>query len=503
MLVLPDTQNDVEQQARPAGYLKPRGMEDAASNAAPREDRRRIAPDREESLRNGAPREDRWRIAPDREEALRNAAPREDRRRIAPDREESLRNVAPREDRRRIAADREESLGNAAPREDRRRIAPDREDARPNPPGSPALQAQNDRRVAGYCQSGLNPESDEFTQSTGGQANMERVLAARGARKLIEECAAVKGGEEALVVTDFLMLDVAEAIATAAKSVAREVAVMIMPPRRTDGAEPPACVAAAMKSSDVFFTPVSKSITHSDATRSALAAGARGVMLTQYNLRMLEGGGIDADFAAIKPVCEWVGERWSEGRHVRITAPAGTDITASIEGRLGNPHPGLAHSAGAMTTVPNIEASVSPVEGTCEGVIVADASIPYFGIGVLHQPVRYTVRSGRAVHIDGGRQAQEVARMMADCHDDNVYNIAQLSIGLNPYCRVQGVMLEDEGAYGTCHIGIGTSTLLGGTVKTALHYDVLIWRPTVEIDGNTIMQGGVLLHPLAKVLVKG
>lgn len=92
---------------------------------------------------------------------------------------------------------------------------------------------------------------------------------------------------------------------------------------------------------------------------------------------------------------------------------------------------------------------------------------------------------------------------MAECRDQNVYNIAQLSIGLNPYCRVQGVMLEDEGAYGTCHVGIGTSTLLGGTVKTALHYDALLWHPTIEIDGQVLMKDGILLYPLAeKVLVK-
>ncbi|MDP2856906.1 MAG: leucyl aminopeptidase [Bacillota bacterium] len=333
---------------------------------------------------------------------------------------------------------------------------------------------------------------------------MERILAARGARKLVEECAGLKNREDVLVVTDFLTLDVAEAVATAARSVTPEVTVIVMPPRRTDGAEPPACVAAAMKASDVFFTPVSKSITHSDATRMALAAGARGIMLTQFNLGMLQGGGIDADFAAIRPVCEWVGKCWADGTSVRITAPGGTGITASLAGRPGNAHPGIAHERGTMTTVPNIEASVSPVEGTCEGMIVADASIPYFGIGVLDEPVRYTVRSGRAVSIDGGRQAQEVARMMADCRDENVYNIAQLSIGLNPHCKVQGVMLEDEGAYGTCHIGIGTSTLLGGTIKTVLHYDALIWHPTIEIDGQIIMKDGALLHPLAAtVLVKG
>ncbi len=79
---------------------------------------------------------------------------------------------------------------------------------------------------------------------------------------------------------------------------------------------------------------------------------------------------------------------------------------------------------------------------------------------------------------------------MADQHDINVYNIAQLSFGLNPLCQMQGVMLEDEGVYGTSHIGIGTSSLLGGTVKAKMHYDVIMWNPTLELDGVVVLRDG-------------
>ncbi len=330
---------------------------------------------------------------------------------------------------------------------------------------------------------------------------MKEIMMMKGARKVVTHCANVLPGEQVLLVTDFQLHGIAKTVAAAAYEITPRVVVVTMPPRSLDGEEPPVCVAAAMKEADVIFTPVSKSITHTNAVRSALSGGARGIMLTAFAESMLISGGLDADFAAIKPVCDWVAERWTEGQFVTITTPGGTHLTASITGRKGNSHPGLAHVPGSMTAVPNIEASISPVEGTAEGMIVIDGSIPVFDIGVVREPVRYRVEKGKIVKIEGGSQAARIASIMAGCHDENVYNIAQLAIGLNPHCRLQGLMLEDEGVYRTCHVGIGTSTLLGGGVKTALHYDAVMWHPTIVIDQTKILSDGILQHPLADQLL--
>ncbi len=56
-----------------------------------------------------------------------------------------------------------------------------------------------------------------------------------------------------------------------------------------------------------------------------------------------------------------------------------------------------------------MEANVSPLEGTADGVIVADGSIPYIGIGVLEEPVTIKVENGRIVDISGGYQAKMLA----------------------------------------------------------------------------------------------
>ena len=53
-------------------------------------------------------------------------------------------------------------------------------------------------------------------------------------------------------------------------------------------------------------------------------------------------------------------------------------------------------------------------------------------------------------------------------------------------------MLEDEGVLGTVHIGIGTNITLGGHVKAALHYDLIMWQPTIVLDGQVVLENGQL-----------
>ena len=70
--------------------------------------------------------------------------------------------------------------------------------------------------------------------------------------------------------------------------------------------------------------------------------------------------------------------------------------------------------------------------------------------------------------------------------------VAGLTIGKGKYKGVegemQGIMLEDEGVFGTVHIGIGTNITLGGRIKAAIHYDLILWHPTVELDGRVVLE---------------
>jgi 2,5-dihydroxypyridine 5,6-dioxygenase len=294
-----------------------------------------------------------------------------------------------------------------------------------------------------------------------------------------------------LIVTDPHKVPIGEALAAAALEAGAEAMITVMVTRREDGQEPPAPVAAAMKAADVIFTPVSVSITHTAAIRDACAAGSRAVVMTAFSERMMTRGGIDADFRKQKVICEKVARRFHEGSKVRITTPAGTDVTLSIAGREGIAKTCIVEP-GEFSPVPDIEATVSPVEGSAEGVIVVDASIPYLGIGVLNETVRCQVKEGSIVSVEGGAAAKILRESWAGMKDPNVYNVAELGIGLNPACRLTGEMLEDEGCWGTVHFGTGTSITLGGKVKAACHYDLLMHRTTIIVDGKYILRDGEL-----------
>lgn len=318
---------------------------------------------------------------------------------------------------------------------------------------------------------------------------MKQMLMSKGAKIIVEVCAGVKAGEKAVIVTEPSMMGMAEAIAAAVVAADAEPIITIMPPRKADGQEPPVAVAAAMKASDVFFNVVNKSITHTQATRDAAAAGSRGIMMTQFNEGMLMHGGVFADFAAVAPQCQAVAQAMADSKVITVTTPLGTNITFSAEGRPGNALTCIT-SPGHFTTVPTVEANVSPIEGTAEGVIIADASIPYIGIGLLEEPIRCKVEKGFITEVIGGKQAQMLIEDWQAKNDPNVYNIAELGIGLNPECTFVGAMLEDEGVYGSVHFGIGTNITLGGHTKAACHYDLIMKHATVIADGKVVLKDG-------------
>jgi leucyl aminopeptidase (aminopeptidase T) len=325
---------------------------------------------------------------------------------------------------------------------------------------------------------------------------MDAFLMMRGARKIVEVCAAVKPGESVVIVadTDSTMLEIADVLAAAAHEREAEVVVTVMSPRAVDGAEPPRAVVEAMKAADVALLPVSYSISHSKGLREAMSSGTRVVSLVALTKDMMVRGGIEADFPKLRPLCDAVAASLSAAEEAFLTSRGGTDVRLKLAGRIGNSHPCIVDRPGTFTTVPGLEANISPAEGQGEGVIVFDGSIPNLRMGVVDAPVVVEVRRGSIVKISGGRHADILRRVWERQKDPSVYNVAQLAVGLNPECTpFTGVWLNDHGAYGTVHIGIGTSANIGGTTQAPLHFDGMMYRPTLRLDTRTILEDGKVL----------
>ena len=274
-----------------------------------------------------------------------------------------------------------------------------------------------------------------------------------GARRLVHVNGRVRPGEIVVVVTDPTMGRYAEAVASAAREAGAAVTVCIISLRDRDGQEPPPPVGRAMAEAAVIFSPVRVSITHTRAMRTALEAGARVCMMTAYT----------------------------------DTSPRGTDLRFGIAGRVANvltniPNPG------ELAPVPDIEVNVVPVTGSAAGTLIMDASVPYLGIGILEEPIVCAVRDGAIVDMTGGAQADFLRKRLESFGDPHCFNVAELGVGLNPNARLTGEMLEDEGVMGTIHIGIGTSYTLGGEIVAPMHYDLLMWAPTIAVDGRIVQR---------------
>jgi leucyl aminopeptidase (aminopeptidase T) len=314
----------------------------------------------------------------------------------------------------------------------------------------------------------------------------------RGAKILVRTCARVSEGESVAVVADPERMPIALALMDEIEAAGATPSLLIPPPRSIDNEEPARVVAAALLGAQVVFLPVSLAMAHTRAVREAIGARARVLSMTAFTERMMREGGLFTDFAARRPTCLELARRLSEGARLRVTTRAGTDLSMSLDGVIGNSHACLLHGPG-FTAVPNIEANCAPTQGTAHGVFVCDGSIPYYGVGVTRSPVTFRIDAGFVTRIDGGEQARDLEALLASQNDEWVYNLAQFAFGLNVDCvEFTGEMLNDEGVNGTVHIGIGTSANLGGTVSAKTHFDAICRAPTVWIDDDVVLRDGVV-----------
>jgi leucyl aminopeptidase (aminopeptidase T) len=311
-----------------------------------------------------------------------------------------------------------------------------------------------------------------------------------GARRVVTVSAAVRAGETVVVVTDpNRPPDVAAALMTAIAEIGATPIAITMPVIPS-GAEPPLPVARAMAAADVILAPTSGAIYHTTALQDAAAAGARFIALTGFVKDVLVRGGVFADFPALAPRATRLAELLSQAHEARVVAPGGTDLTVRLDGRTAVPITGLVRNPGERSACPDLEAFIAPLETSAEGIVVVDASASI--VGVLAEPLRITVRGGRAVAIEGAA-AGPIRAALAAAGTPDAFTLAELAFGLNPEGLIRGVIVEDEGVAGTGHVALGSNTSFGGSSAAPIHLDFVYHRPTLWLDGRPIMEDGRLV----------
>lgn len=309
-------------------------------------------------------------------------------------------------------------------------------------------------------------------------------------RIAIKECMGTKKNESVLIITDELKNEIGYSLYENALALGHKALYIEMKSGKVNGEEPPAEIAELMQKFDVVFCPTAKSLTHTDARRSASAKGVRIATFPGITKDVMIRG-MNADYKKISRLSIKLKNILEEGHFVRVTAPAGTDISFEIAGRTAFASKGLFHKKGESGNLPTGETFLAPIEGTANGVFVVDGSMAGLGL-IKNANIKIEVKDGYAGKISGGTLASKLKKML-DKEGKDARSIAEFGIGTNDSAKLSGVLLEDEKVMGTIHIALGNNISMGGKVNVPIHLDGVVKKPTVWLDDKKIMDNGNLL----------
>ncbi len=306
-------------------------------------------------------------------------------------------------------------------------------------------------------------------------------LIEKAAKTVIDVCMAVRKGEKVLIVTDRLTKDVGQALYDASEKVT-DTTLIVIEPTGLSGKEPPKEVAALMKKFDVVLCPTKYSLTHTYARKNACRAGARIATLPGITSDMFART-INIDYKEMLKLSQKLADALKGVHRVKVVTNSGTNIIMEVKGRRVDIDSGLIHEKRGFGNLPAGEVSLSPREKKSNGVIVIDS------MEDLAEPKTKTyVKNGLVQEVEGDKQFRDKLWKLK-----NARNIAELGIGTNPNAKVVGNILEDEKVLGTCHIAYGSNISYGGRVKSDIHWDAILLRPTIWFDNKKIMDSGELL----------
>jgi leucyl aminopeptidase (aminopeptidase T) len=308
----------------------------------------------------------------------------------------------------------------------------------------------------------------------------------RAVRTVLRDCLRVEPAEEVLVICNPVTEELGALMRIEAEGDGAFATLAVISELDSNGAEPPALVAAAMIAANVVLAPTIQSLSHTYARRAANQAGVRIATLPGVTEDMLARL-MNADMAKLRRRGAAVAAAMNSGSEARITCRHGSDLRLGLEDRVPIADAGVLDAPGAFGNLPCGEAFVAPTGG--EGTLVIDGSIA--GVGAVDTPVELTVRDGHLADATGPEGATLLELLTA--HGEDGTNVAELGIGTNEEATLTGNILEDEKILGTAHVAFGASAAIGGNVQVPVHLDCVIIEPTIEIDGNEIVREGDLL----------
>ena len=305
------------------------------------------------------------------------------------------------------------------------------------------------------------------------------------AERAIKQSLRLRPGEKFLLVTDRQKLEIAEALAYWARQAGAETTTYLMTETLRPITEPTRLFKEMIRRVSVTAYLLEGRIEEKPFRGFMVAEGGRHgriCMMPGLTRDMMERL-VNIDFSEMDKFTRKIIRLMKDAGRVVIENPSGTHIEFSVKGRVWHNDNGNISRKGMHGNLPAGECYTAPVEETFTGRLVISLIDDELGHGVME------FKKGKLIRFRG-KGVEKVVKTIG--RDPTGRIIGEFGIGTNFGARISANMLEAEKAFGTVHFAIGDSYGIGKN-KSRLHYDALIDKATITVDGRPVARNGKYL----------
>ncbi len=255
-------------------------------------------------------------------------------------------------------------------------------------------------------------------------------------------------------------------------------------------------VITALASAGIVIDLTLEGLMHARETPAILQGGARILTISNEHPEALERFRPDP---ALETTVRAAMRAVRGAAEMRVTSPAGTDLTVDLRGANTVGVWGWTTRPGTLAHWPGGLVVSFPRAGTVGGTLVLDrGDLNLTFKRYLEQPVRMTIEGDHVVRVEGeGADAAMMRGYLASWADPNAYAVSHVGWGLNPAARYEALAMYDRRDTNGTELRAVAGNFLFSTGAnefadrhTAGHFDLPVMGTTITLDGRPVVRDG-------------
>lgn len=255
-------------------------------------------------------------------------------------------------------------------------------------------------------------------------------------------------------------------------------------------------VVAALAGSTLVVDCTVEGLMHAPELPAILAGGARVLYVSNEHpealARLVPGDGLE-------PLVKEHVKRLRAAKRMRVSSPAGTDLSISMAGASCGGNWGYTVRPGTMTHWPGGLALAFPAAGSVNGTLVlAEGDVNLTFKRYIERPITLRIENDYVVKIEGaGVDAELMRSYIAAWGDREAYAVSHVGYGLNAAARWDSMALYDKRDFNGTELRAFAGNFLYSTGANEVarrytqgHFDLPLRGCTIELDGAVVVDAG-------------